>query len=341
MYTIFNTPGPNFSNDHAIAIAKKLYDLKVSVVKPLSSDRDQNFLLYLDDNPIYILKISHPAESFNVLDMQHLAIQHISLLDAKIQLPKEVKNVDGDYISLYKYSEVNYFIRLVEYIPGKLMKDIIHHDKSFINMLGVFLGRISSAFQGFEYENSIRKFPWDISQTDFLYNNICNIDTKKKQIIIEKILKNYENKIYGIKDDLPIAIIHNDANDHNIIVNQDNVPYGIIDFGDIIKTFRICEPAICIAYLLLDKDDPIQIIAEFLNAYQTIYSITELEISIIIYFICLRLCVSVTMAAYRKKIFPENEYIRVTENQAWRFLRNINHLDLEFCSDQIMNKVLR
>ena len=103
MYTIFNTPGPNFSNDHAIAIAKKLYDLKVSVVKPLSSDRDQNFLLYLDDNPIYILKISHPAESFNVLDMQHLAIQHISLLDAKIQLPKEVKNVDGDYISLYKY----------------------------------------------------------------------------------------------------------------------------------------------------------------------------------------------------------------------------------------------
>ena len=139
MYTIFNTPGPNFSNDHAIAIAKKLYDLKVSVVKPLSSDRDQNFLLYLDDNPIYILKISHPAESFNVLDMKNLAIKHIRLLDTKIQLPKEVKNVDGDYISLYKYSEVNYFIRLVDYIPGKLMKDIIQHDKSFINMLGFFL----------------------------------------------------------------------------------------------------------------------------------------------------------------------------------------------------------
>ncbi|MEC9273294.1 MAG: hypothetical protein VX680_01265, partial [Candidatus Neomarinimicrobiota bacterium] len=106
-------------------------------------------------------------------------------------------------------------------------------------------------------------------------------------------------------------------------------------------TFRICEPAICIAYLLLNRDDSIQIIAEFLNAYQSIYPLTKLEINVIIYFICLRLCVSVTMAAYRKKIFPDNKYIRVTENQAWDFLDKIEQVDLEYCSDQIMNKVLR
>ena len=61
----------------------------------------------------------------------------------------------------------------------------------------------------------------------------------------------------------------------------------------------------------------------------------------IIYFICLRLCISVTMAAYRKKIFPENQYIRVTEDQAWDFLRKIKHVDLEYCSDQIINTVMR
>jgi len=47
------------------------------------------------------------------------------------------------------------------------------------------------------------------------------------------------------------------------------------------------------------------------------------------------------MAAYRKKIFPENQYIRVTEDQAWDFLRKIKQVDLEYCSDQIMNTVLR
>ena len=340
MYTIFNTPGPNFSEDHAITIAKNLFDLNVSVIKPLTSDRDQNFLLYQDNKPVYILKISHPAETFNVLDMQHKAIQHIYLMDDELQLPKEIKNIDGVYISSYKYHEIKYYIRLVEYIPGNLMKDLSHHDKSFINMLGTFLGRISSALQGFEYKDSIRKFPWDISQTDFLYNNICNIDTKKKQIIIEKILKNYEDKIYGIKDDLPLAIIHNDANDHNIIVNNDNIPYGIIDFGDIIKTYRVCEPAICIAYLLLNRGDSIQIITKFLNAYQNKYPLTKIEINVIIYFICLRLCVSVTMAEYRKKIFPDNKYIRVTEQQAWDFLKKVQQVDLEQWSDQIIKRVV-
>ena len=61
----------------------------------------------------------------------------------------------------------------------------------------------------------------------------------------------------------------------------------------------------------------------------------------IIYFICLRLCVSVTMAAYRKKIFPDNKYIRVTENQAWEFLIKIQQVDLQLWSDQIMKKVMR
>ena len=341
MYTIFNTPGPNFSDSHAITIAKNLFDLEVSAIKTLPSDRDQNILLYQNNKPVYILKISHPAEEFNVLDMQHEAIQHIYKKDDKIKLPKAVNNIEDDHISVYKHLEIEYYVRLVEYIPGNLMKDLSHHDKSFIKMLGTFLGRISSAFQGFDYEDSIRKFPWDISQTDFLYSNICNIDSKDKQIIIEQILNNCKNKINRIKHDLPVAIIHNDANDHNIIINNDSVPYGIIDFGDIIKTFRVCEPAICIAYLLLNRDDPVQIITDFLNAYQSVYPITKLEIEVIIYFICLRLCISVTMAAYRKKIFPENQYIRVTEDQAWDFLRKIKQVDLEYCSDQIINTVMR
>ena len=59
MYSLFNTPGPNFSDDQAISIVNNLYDLNISIIKPLSSDRDQNFLLYQDDKPVYVLKISH------------------------------------------------------------------------------------------------------------------------------------------------------------------------------------------------------------------------------------------------------------------------------------------
>ena len=110
MYSLFNTPGPNFSDDQAISIVNNLYDLNISIIKPLSSDRDQNFLLYQDDKPVYVLKISHPDEMFNVLEMQHRAINHIYLMDDTIQLPKEVKSIDGDYISVYKYHDIKYYM---------------------------------------------------------------------------------------------------------------------------------------------------------------------------------------------------------------------------------------
>ena len=40
---------------------------------------------------------------------------------------------------------------------------------------------------------------------------------------------------------------------------------------------------------------------------------------------CLRLCISISMATYRKKMFPKNKYLIVSESKARNFL--INMLD--------------
>ena len=105
-----------------------------------------------------------------------------------------------------------------------------------------------------------------------------------------------------------------------------------------VHTYIICESAVCLAYLVIKNPDPIDLTAELIKAYQTVFPLTELEISVIIYFICLRLCVSVTMAAYRKQLFPDNKYIIVTENQAWGFLRKMKNVDLQGWSDKVVDK---
>ena len=50
---------------------------------------------------------------------------------------------------------------------------------------------------------------------------------------------------------------------------------------------------------------------------------------------CLRLCITITMAAYRKSLFPDNAYISVNENQAWAFLEKMKHEDLNEWSKQL------
>ena len=338
MLSIFNTPGPNISKRAARTIVRDAYGLDLSATV-LTSDRDQNFLLKEKADPKYVLKISHAAELFDVLEMQHAALAHIYLYDPEMQLPHPVNTLDGELIFCHKAaSNEKHYIRMVEYIPGESMKDLGKQTNGLINDLGSLLGRLDLALQGFEHPAARRSFPWDVAQTHFLIASQDNIQSKEDQLITQHFLQEYEKNIVPISHELNRAVIHNDGNDHNVIVNKDNRAHGIIDFGDMVHTYIICESAVCLAYLVINNPDPIDLTAELIKAYQTVFPLTELEISVIIYFICLRLCISVTMAAYRKQLFPDNKYITVTEDQAWVFLRKMKNVDLQGWSDQVVNK---
>ena len=339
MLSIFNTPAPNISKSAAQTIVRDAYGLDLSAIA-LTSERDQNYLLKKKAEPKYVLKISNLAESFDVLEMQHAALAHIYLHDPEIQLPRPVNTLDGELIFHHeKASNEKHYIRMVEYVPGELMKDIGKQTNGLINDLGYLLGRLDLALQGFEHPAARRSFPWNVAQTDFLINNQDNICSEEDQLIIQHFLQEYEKNVVPISHELNRAVIHNDGNDHNVIVSKDNRAHGIIDFGDMVHTYIICESAVCLAYLVINNPDPINLTAELIKAYQNVFPLTELEVSVIIYFICLRLCISVTMAAYRKQLFPDNKYITVTEDQAWVFLRKMKSVDLQDWSGQVVNKI--
>ena len=339
MLSIFNKPGPNISKKEARTIVRDAYGLDLSATM-LTSERDQNYLLKEKAGPKYVLKISHAAESIDVLEMQHAALAHIFLNDSEMQLPHPVNTLDGELIFRHKASSnENHYIRMVKYVPGESMKDLEKQTNGLINDLGSLLGRLDFALHGFEHPAARRSFPWDVAQTQFLITSQDNIRSKEDQLIIQHFLQEYEKNIVPISHDLKRAVIHNDGNDHNVIINKNNRAHGIIDFGDMVHTYIICESAVCLAYLVINNPDPINLTAELIKAYQKVFPLTELEISVIIYFICLRLCISVTMAAYRKQLFPDNKYITVTEDQAWVFLRKMKSVDLQDWSGQVVNKI--
>jgi Ser/Thr protein kinase RdoA (MazF antagonist) len=62
---------------------------------------------------------------------------------------------------------------------------------------------------------------------------------------------------------LPTAVIHSDANDYNVIVAPESLEIaGVIDFGDLMLTARVCELGNCIGYAILDKDDIVEVAAQ-------------------------------------------------------------------------------
>ena len=103
-----------------------------------------------------------------------------------------------------------------------------------------------------------------------------------------------------------------------------------------IYSYRASEPAVCMAYVAIEEENPFPFIASFLKGYNDVNPLNKYELNSIIYQMCIRLCFSITMAVYRKKLFPKNEYLIVSEMKSRKFLKNMLDEDLNKWSNRLI-----
>jgi murein DD-endopeptidase MepM/ murein hydrolase activator NlpD len=134
-----------------------------------------------------------------------------------------------------------------------------------------------------------------------------------------------------IASNLRTSVVHNDANDYNVLVSDDRAGQktvaGIIDFGDMLHTYTASEVAVAAAYAMLDKTDPLAAAAEIVAGYHEVFPLTELELEALYTLICMRLAVSVTNSALQQKLHPDNKYLLVSERPAWALLEKLSSVD--------------
>ena len=332
MKSVFSSPPPSFSNLEISDILKEHFHIS-DIIKDLYSDRDQNFLIRLDNDKKAILKISNPEESLDILNMQDAATQYINSRDSEIKIPFQI----GE-ITRIQIHDQYYFSRIVDYLEGEFLKDLILKEKDY-NKLGSFIGRLSLSLDGFTHPAADRQFEWDIRRIDLVRSRLNIIREENKRSLINRYLnifeKNYLNKIHGLR----MAIIHNDSNDHNILINKSENTMGIIDFGDMVFSYQVAEVAVCMTYIALTKDDPFLPMAQVLKGYQSFFPLTDAEIEFIIYLVCMRLCISVTMSSWRYTLFPENEYLLTSQKSAWDLLEKLDNENLEDWSQKFLEYI--
>jgi 4-aminobutyrate aminotransferase-like enzyme len=125
------------------------------------------------------------------------------------------------------------------------------------------------------------------------------------------------------------SIVHNDANDHNVLVTvADDGPRvsGIVDFGDLIHTSVVSDLAIALAYVMMDKPDPITAAAHVVAGYHDSFPLREEELHLVLPLARTRLAVSVVNAAIQADIAPENEYLQVSTAGAWDLLQRLDEV---------------
>ena len=332
MTSVFSTNPPNFSIQDIEKYLLINFDLSGKAIN-LYSDRDQNFLIQSESNQKFILKISNPAEQPEILELQNKATLYIRSREPNLGIPLQIGEIKE-----FNKDGKTYFVRLVEYLDGQFLKDSLvgntAHEK-----LGVFLGTLSHSLAGFFHSAVDREFEWDVRAIELIKSRLDYLKSESDKKTVTHFLNEYENNVLPIAIELKMAVIHNDGNDHNILVDENGEAKGIIDFGDMVYSYQVAEPAVCMAYLGLKKEDAFTPMAQVLKGYHSCFPLNNSELKSVIYLVCIRLCISVTMSAWRMKLFPENKYLSVSQKPAWKLLRYLETEDLEKFADRLTKYV--
>ena len=82
----------------------------------------------------------------------------------------------------------------------------------------------------------------------------------------------------------------------------------MIDFGDMVYSWTVADPAIAAAYALLDRPNPLETVAAIVRGYQRQYPLRDEELSAVFPLAALRLCMSACIAARQQQQRPDDEF---------------------------------
>jgi 4-aminobutyrate aminotransferase-like enzyme/Ser/Thr protein kinase RdoA (MazF antagonist) len=317
---------PQFSAQTASRLAREHYGLTAVSITPLPSDRDQNFLLRTGSDERYVLKLAQAGEDEGVLRLQQAVLQHLhaNWPDEAVPLPQVRPTTNGNLLlKVTDDSSNDHYLHLLTYLPGRPLGDLSYHPPQLLHQIGRLLAQVNTILLTFDHPAARRKLHWDLDQAPaVIARHQRRISDPARRALLAACLADYERWVTPHLPHLRRSLIHGDANDYNLLVDNGQLT-GLIDLGDVIHSATVYEPAIAAAYALLHKADPLAAACTVTAGYHELLPLTETEISLLFTLIRLRLCQSVAMSAYQQTLEPDNDYLVISQQPAWQALEKL------------------
>ncbi|MCZ6837626.1 MAG: aminotransferase class III-fold pyridoxal phosphate-dependent enzyme, partial [Planctomycetota bacterium] len=302
------------------------------VATPLPAEWDQNFKLESVDGTRHVVKIANAGTDPELLEFQNDAMQRLGANWKPGVTPCVIKSISGQTIGEIRSSSGQaHALRVLTWLDGEPMSSVNDRSPELLEEIGSALGEMDVVLETFEHPAMGRTLRWDLAQGQWISGYTKHILDLRKRGIVERMLLQFRGRVAPRFADLPTSVVHNDANDENILlVRAEDGTYrlaGLLDFGDMVRTNTINELAIAGAYAILDHDDPMAILGALTRGYHAARPLNDVEFKALFPLLCLRLCISVTNSAMTMVDDPDNTHRLSTDGPAWDMLDRLESID--------------
>ncbi len=309
-------------------LVEKFYNKKGSI-QSLPGDVDLNFKLKTADGGLFIVKLMREGTLPADIDIQCAILLYLENRIQEIDLPKVIRSKNKAPFEIIELDGVPRILWILTWCPGTLFAHFSPHSESLAHSFGASIAHLTNGLEGFDHPAKKRDHRWTLTEALQSKHLAPHIQGDTKAIAIS-VFKTFEEKTALLLQGLPHSVIHNDANDYNVLVDQDSKGKahisGIFDFGDLSYQPTICEIAVALAYVLMDQSFPLRVCSNFLKGYASIRPISENELAVLFDLIKTRLAVSISISSYRQIQEPDDEYITISQIPAKNLLTKLDKI---------------
>jgi 4-aminobutyrate aminotransferase-like enzyme/Ser/Thr protein kinase RdoA (MazF antagonist) len=329
---------PCFSSETVRKLVQELYGLD-GRLEPLPAEWDQNLRLDAGNAGTFVVKIANRGHSTGVLEFQNAAMNRLSRLWASGKSPRVVPSLSGHEINLVPNLDgAEYRMRLLTYLDGRPFATVQPRDERTLERLGNALGDLDRCLADVQHPSMDRQLQWDLRHCEWISPFTHRISDLQRRRIVETLLLQYRARVAPLLSGLPVSVIHNDANDENILLAADPAGgwklVGLLDFGDMVRSYTVNELAIACAYASLGAEEPLTVAAKIAAGYHQSRPLAETEVQALFPLMCMRLCVSVTISAIAAEEDPQNKHRQISDKAAWEALERFHAIDWRDAEDQ-------
>ncbi|WP_460772047.1 aminotransferase [Microbacterium sp. GXF7504] len=270
---------PPLDDESAARIAAAVFGVTASA-RSLGSHQDRNVLLTpADGGPRMLLKIANQAVREAELEAQSDAA---SLIHARggIRVPLARRAADGTSVRPVGIGGVTARARLLDFLEGDTLSGDRYLRPAVVRALGRLAAQTDLALVEFSHPGVERAQQWDLRHAtaalDELLPSVTDGTLRSRIADAATLARAHLDEVAA---DLPMQPIHGDLTDDNVVTGPDGLPDGLIDLGDLTRTWTVGEIVITCSSLLHHDGATLPSVMAAVQAYADLRPLSDAEVA--------------------------------------------------------------
>jgi 4-aminobutyrate aminotransferase-like enzyme/Ser/Thr protein kinase RdoA (MazF antagonist) len=210
----------------------------------------------------HVVRLSDPATAVH-LEFQARLLRHLRQAQLGVALPVLQSTLGGAPFIVEQIDGHPHLITVTNWVPGDVLATLPRPPAGLLRQLGRLAAALTSALHPFEDPDADRSHDWDLRNApELIDTGLTSVSDARHRALAEQAVRWFHQSAEPLLASLPTSITHHDLNDYNVLVTRSDTDgswqlTGLLDVGDALRTVRVAELAIAVAYASLRQPRPL------------------------------------------------------------------------------------